>query len=371
MTDRPTLDPFERRIAAEFERYVQPAADPKPISAIAEAAMRPRGLGVRARNLSRPRRFLLLGIAAAFLVPATYLGAGSLHPPDLNDQVQPLSRIQVGEPVGPRWFAADDQSLWVHEPTSLVRVDLATSAVTGQAPLNWMEYGYVATGVGSVWQTDWANNVLVRIDPVSGKVLASIPVGSAPAGVAVAAGSVWVADEHDEAVTRVDPKTNRVVATIPVGPAGTDPSAGPQIMTAGPGGVWVSVPNLGEVVRIDAATNTVGLRVPLDGPVASDGSQVWIGVDGPNGLAEVIRVDPVTGEVITTVQLDTEGIGGIAVGLGSVWVTSGGLTRIDEATGRVVGRLDTGGDGGNVIVAGGAVWVAADGQPYVLRVSPP
>ena len=222
MTDRPTFDPFEQRIAAAFERYVQPAADPKPISEIAGTAMRPRGLGVRARNLSRPRRFLLLGIAAALLVPATYLGAGSLRPPtpDLDNQVQPLSRIQVGEPVAPRWFAADDTSLWVHEPTSLVRVDLATSAITGHVPLNWMDYGYATTGAGSVWQTDYENDVLLRIDPVTGKVLASIPVGSAPEGVAVTAGSVWVADEHDGAVTRIDPATNTVVATIPVGPTG-------------------------------------------------------------------------------------------------------------------------------------------------------
>ena len=89
-------------------------------------------------------------------------------------------RIQVGEPVAPRWFAADDTSLWVHEPTSLVRVDLATSAVTGQVPLTWMEYGYDTTGAGSVWQTDYENDVLVRIDPVTGKVVATIPVGRHP-----------------------------------------------------------------------------------------------------------------------------------------------------------------------------------------------
>ena len=93
---------------------------------------------------------------------------------------------------------------------------------------------------------------------------------------------------------------------------------------------------------------------------------------GPNGLSQVVRIDPVSGKVITTVDLGTsDGIGGLAVGLGSVWVARGGLTRIDTETGRIVGHLDTGGDGGNVVVAGGAVWVAADGQPYVLRISPP
>ena len=368
MTDRPTFDPFERRIAAELERYVQPATDPMATSAIAEAAMRPRGLGVRARNLSRPRRFLLLGIAAALLLPATYLGVGSLRPPtpDLDNQVQPVSRTQVGAPVAPRWFAADDQSLWVHEPTSLVRVDLATSAVTGQVPLSWMDYGYVTTGAGSVWQSDFENNVLVRIDPVAGKVVARIPVGSSPEGVAVTAGSVWVANEGDGSVMRIDPATNRVVATIPVGPPG---ASGPQIMTAGPGGVWVGVENIQSVVRIDAATNRVGLSVPLDGPVASDGKEVWIGIDA-GGTSLVARIDPVSGKVITTVDLGTQGICGLDMGLGSVWVAGDGLTRIDPAPGRIVGHFDTGGDCGNVVVAGGAVWVAADGHPYVLRISP-
>ena len=144
-----------------------------------------------------------------------------------------------------------------------------------------MDYGYDTTGAGSVWQTDYENDVLVRIDPVTGKVVATIPVASAPAGVAVTEGSVWVANEHNGSVQRIDPATNKVVATIPVGPVAPN---GPQIMTAGPGGVWVGIQHTGQIVRVDAATNNVGLRVPLDGPVASDGKEVWIAVDaGPNG----------------------------------------------------------------------------------------
>jgi streptogramin lyase len=280
-----------------------------------------------------------------------------------------VSKIQVGEPVAPRWLTADARSVWVHEPTSLVRIDLATGAVTGTVPLNWMDYGYDTTGAGFVWQTDYENDTLVKIDPVAETVVARIPLepGSAPEGVAVTAGSVFVADEHGGAVTRLDPKTGRVIATIPVGPP--EPN-GPQIMAAGPGGVWVGSQATGENLRIDAATNKVGLRVPIDGPVASDGKEVWINVDpGWDGPSSVVRIDPVTGKVITSVALDT-GLGSIAVGLGSVWVTSGGLTQIDEATGRIVGRTDIDG-GGNVVVAGGAIWVAADGNPYVLRITPP
>ncbi len=129
---------------------------------------------------------------------------------------------------------------------------------------------------------------------------------------------------------------------------------------------------MGSVVRIDAATNKVGLVVPLNGWVASDGEQVWIADDaGTDGLAQALRIDPDSGKVITAVDLEQDpGECGLAVGLGSVWVTTGGLTRIDPVTGRIVGRLDLGGDCGNVVVAGGAVWVTADGQPYVVRISP-
>ncbi len=315
-------------------------------------------------------RSIALPVPSPTVVPSTSPAPSSSASLPAGAQID--GRIQVGQPVAPRWFASDGQSLWVHEASSLVRLDLATSAITGQVPTNPMDYGYVTTGAGAVWQTDWGRDAVLRIDPVADKVVASIPllVGSAPSGVAVTAGSVWVADQHSEAVTRIDPKTNRVVATIPVGPPGMD-SGGPQYMTAGPGGVWVGVQNMASIVRIDSATNRVGLTVPLDGFVASDGVEVWIGIDaGPNGLAEVFRIDPVTGKVITTVHLDTKGVSGLAVGLGSVWVGSGGLTRIDAATGRVVGRLDLNGDGGNVTVAGGAVWVTADNQPYVLRILP-
>ena len=88
MSDRSTFDAFEQRIADELGRYVAPVTDPKPVAEIVKVAMRPRGLGARARNASRRRRFLVLGLAAAFLVPAAYFGAASVSPP-APDVVRP------------------------------------------------------------------------------------------------------------------------------------------------------------------------------------------------------------------------------------------------------------------------------------------
>ena len=52
------------------------------------------------------------------------------------------------------------------------------------------------------------------IDPDSGKVVSDIPIGSAPAGVAVGPGSVWVANTNDNTVTRIDWRTNTIRQTI-------------------------------------------------------------------------------------------------------------------------------------------------------------
>lgn len=108
MSERSTFDSFEQRLAGELERYVAAAVDPTPAAEIAAVAMRPRTLVGRARNLSRPRRFLLLGLAAALLVPAAYIGASNLRPPapDQANLVEPLPTDQprstsVPSPRGP------------------------------------------------------------------------------------------------------------------------------------------------------------------------------------------------------------------------------------------------------------------------------
>ena len=65
-------------------------------------------------------------------------------------------------------------------------------------------------------------------------MIASIPVGRSPAGIAVGAGSVWVANSGDGTVSHVDPRSDRVVARIPVG-------GSPQALTVADGRAWVTV----------------------------------------------------------------------------------------------------------------------------------
>jgi hypothetical protein len=98
MTERSTFDPFEQRIAAELEWYVAPALDPKPVTEVAKVAMRPRGVMTRTRNLPRSRRYLLLGLAAAFIFPAAYIGAVNVRLP----RPDPISVVQPPRTDEPR-----------------------------------------------------------------------------------------------------------------------------------------------------------------------------------------------------------------------------------------------------------------------------
>jgi peptide/nickel transport system substrate-binding protein len=105
---------------------------------------------------------------------------------------------------------------------------VTTTIPVGNAPAG------IAVGEGAVWVTLTLDDSLVRVDPETGSVTKVIRVGRAPAGVAVGFGAVWVANSGDGTLSRVDPSAGEVVGTTEVG-------ASPQAAAVGDGRVWVSV----------------------------------------------------------------------------------------------------------------------------------
>jgi DNA-binding beta-propeller fold protein YncE/tRNA A-37 threonylcarbamoyl transferase component Bud32 len=103
----------------------------------------------------------------------------------------------VGDPVDPR--------LW--------RIDPATGRLVATIRLPFAPTD-VAVGDGAVWVTSELDDMLERIDPSTNRVTATIRVGRGAGAVAVGAGAVWVADEVDRAISRVDPRATRITATI-------------------------------------------------------------------------------------------------------------------------------------------------------------
>lgn len=225
-------------------------------------------------------------------------------------------------------LAAAFGSLWVPNcgDPSVSRVDLKTGKVTGSLPLTiGHSEGGLAAGANSVWMMTDAKGTLARIDPANDQVIAEIYVGPGSFAVAFGEGAVWVTSTEKSVVSRVNPHNNVVEETIAVGP-------NPRFLAVGEGSVWTVNQGDGSISRIDVKTNKVIATIPA-------------GIPGPGGE--------------------------IAVGEGSVWVTSFEypITRIDPSTNKVVQQFH--GPGGDAIRVGhGSVWLSNLRQANVWRLDP-
>jgi ABC-type transport system substrate-binding protein/DNA-binding SARP family transcriptional activator/sugar lactone lactonase YvrE len=225
----------------------------------------------------------------------------------------------------------------------------------------------LATRGGTHASVRLGGDALGVFDASSGRVVASVPLGSAPDAAAFGAGSVWVALTNRGVVERIDPRTNTVQQTIVL-------PGGPSAIAVGGGFVWVAESFAGKVVEIDP-------RVDGGQPVAS----ITVG-NGPTGIAfglgavwvansvddTVVRIDPATGATGTPIDVDA-GANAIAAGDGAVWVTSaaaGVLSKIDPKARTVIGTTNVGNQPAAVATGADAVWVANSDDGTVSRVDP-
>ncbi|HEX9013583.1 MAG TPA: hypothetical protein VF813_08710, partial [Anaerolineaceae bacterium] len=81
--------------------------------------------------------------------------------------------------------------------------------VTAKYTIRGGPFGITA-GFGSLWVTGRRAHQLYRVDPASGEIRASIPVGLAPGPVIAAADSLWVGNfgtnPGEQSIARVDPQ---------------------------------------------------------------------------------------------------------------------------------------------------------------------
>jgi streptogramin lyase len=198
---------------------------------------------------------------------------------------------------------------------------------------------------------------VVRVNPRTNRVVARLPMSPPGSDLgAVGEGSLWLAQVAQGTVTRVDPATGRTEATI--GVPGGDNAPVSMSIAVGVDAVWVEY-DLGGmgVVRIDPATNTVATTVKLAntpaGLAASDRAVMVLTRE--SGVA--YQIDPATNRVVASIPV-CRGSNAVAYGAGAFWITcyEGTLLRVDPVTHRVVATVGLGGQ------AGSAGWVAADGS---------
>lgn len=271
-------------------------------------------------------------------------------------------RVTAVVPVGA--FAADvavgEGAVWVSVPAQepqqddlVVRVDSVTNQVAARIPVE----GYVeelAAGAGGVWGAGirfdgpGVSMYVDRIDPATNEVVARIQDVSAP--LAVGAEALWAVDRagaragpDGSSLLRIDPETNGIVATIPLGVAVWD-------IEYGEGYVWVlslePEPGEGDILQVDPSTNEVVARIEIPlpdtgypptvyAPALGEGS-AWVPVCCDDNELILVRIDVTTGQVVGE-PFRLPGGAPFAVAAGHVWFVEegGALYGLNVATSEV------------------------------------
>jgi YVTN family beta-propeller protein len=215
-------------------------------------------------------------------------GTVSRIDPRTNRVVATIEVTPPGTGPGRQWLgpmAQVDGAVWVASNcetcpghSTLSRIDPRTDTVVARVDLGFAVadppadhgLGYVtamASGAGALWVTQFQVSLgttgghtpiagrVVRVDPLTGRAVAAIPLSHALLGVAAGKGMIWVTDCADATVTGIDPTTNRVTG-VPVRVGKPVPDGDfkalmadletrghhyscPSGVTAGHGGVWV------------------------------------------------------------------------------------------------------------------------------------
>jgi streptogramin lyase len=148
--------------------------------------------------------------------------------------------------------------------------------------------GGLVFGSGAVWGS--ADGKVFRLDPNVNQITARIATTAVP--TAYGAGSVWGITPNAENLVRIDPATNTVAATIHM------PELAAEVVATDTA-VWVTQGPPGgagaELWKIDPATNkvvghvTLGVSGVIDDVVVSDDGSVWVSLFDAN---LVLRVRP-------------------------------------------------------------------------------
>lgn len=221
-----------------------------------------------------------------------------------------VARTKIG--FGSCGLAYGAGSMWVEDTSSstISRVSVTTGRRLKAIPVGSTPYD-ATFAYGAAWTTAYGTGELERIDPARNRVVARWRLAQAT-GVVGAFGSVWAAGS--DGVIRIDPATNKLLATIPVtGGAGWTAATGDA--------VWVTTPT--GIARIDPQTNTVTASVPLAGaPYLGDpdvvAGKVWVPQIRRNAIAVV---DPATNTVAQTVHAGSGPFVVTQIG-GQAWVPS-------------------------------------------------
>jgi ABC-type branched-subunit amino acid transport system substrate-binding protein/DNA-binding beta-propeller fold protein YncE len=227
------------------------------------------------------------------------------------------------------------------------------------------------------------------LDPATGAVEDAIPLGRAPAQIAIGEGAIWTLDANDRTISRIDPRDRANVRTFSTASTPTDLAAGAGALWVGnasPSSRFASFPT--SVSRLDPESGVVDATIRLpgskSGPYFHGGGQnqpkiavtedaVWV----VNPDHTISRIDPRTNRRVA--RIDDVRADSVAAGAEGVWVVepssdpfaAPGIARIDPLTNSVARRVEIRAESLTAAAVGaGSVWVADPAGGSVWRVSP-
>jgi YVTN family beta-propeller protein len=287
-------------------------------------------------------------------------------------------RVAVGkDPVG---VAIAEGSAWVANggDDTLSRIDPVAGRVTATIDVEKGPFAVVA-GEGAVWVAGIETS-LSRIDPATNDVV-QFDVGVRPKSLGVGEGAVWIAyglgpaiEPPQVEIGQFDARTGRHVRDIRVTGL-IEPGSGadfPWAMATAAGSLWTGGDN-GDLYRIDSVTGEVLSKKVLGKQItdiSATADSVWVGSNGTPGT--VFAVDGQSGKVVDTIPAGGGRVGGpwnrplhLAADEADVWVTdaiNGAISRIVILSGQSSPAVDIGEVPTGVALGLGSVWVTVDGQ---------
>jgi hypothetical protein len=198
--------------------------------------------------------------------------------PEFGAVVKMLDPDPLPSQYGSGAVAAAGAGVWFIGPSGTARIDPASNRVALVVPEAASVRGAIAVGAHAVWagvgakSEDELGGAPGTLYEIRGRnVIATTPLKSAPAAIAVGGQTVWIVLRGGDLVA-VDVDTAAVVANIDVEDATGVAAAGET--------AWVASAD-GALRRLDAARRVVTKTIQLGRPavtVAAGGDAVWVAV---------------------------------------------------------------------------------------------
>jgi YVTN family beta-propeller protein len=262
--------------------------------------------------------------------------------------------VSVDLDAAPAAVAYLDGAVWLADATvgAVSQIDVETAAVVDRVRVQ-SGVGALIAGAGTLWAANVPGAEVARVDPATGMVTQTIPLGSARAGaLGFGANRLWISDLTDDALIEVEAQSGKPIRAIPL-------ELHPTALAASGQSIWAADYAAGTIAEVDARSGqTVSMVHVGNGPVAIAvrPDAVWV----VNSLdATVSRVDRQTHAVIATIPVGS-GPSAVAATKGSIWVAneySGTVSRIDQTTNLVADTSVVGGAPTSLTILDDEVWV--------------